>query len=128
MGIALQGEKRSIDFYNMQDKTKLVILKLIHTFIWIFFNAVIFYMLYAAIANKIDKWLWIGYGLFILEGLVLLIFKMFCPLTIMARKYSDSTKDNFDIYLPNWLARHNKLIYMSILAVIAIITIYRIWR
>ncbi|MCB0632840.1 MAG: hypothetical protein KDD15_24045, partial [Lewinella sp.] len=48
------------------------------------------------------------------EGVVLLIFRMFCPLTLIARKYSDSTKDNFDIYLPNWLARHNKLIFTSI--------------
>lgn len=46
----------------------------------------------------------------IMEGITLLIFKFFCPLTILAQKYSNSTKDNFDIYLPNWLARHNKKI------------------
>tara|TARA_R110002049_G_scaffold287608_1_gene469736 strand:- start:16254 stop:16559 length:306 start_codon:yes stop_codon:yes gene_type:complete len=90
---------------------KLLIIKSVHTLIWLFFNVVIFYLLYAIIINKIDIWVWICIGLVILEGFVLLLFKMFCPLTIMARKYSDSTKDNFDIFLPNWLAKNNKLIY-----------------
>jgi hypothetical protein len=67
-----------------------------------------------------------GYGLFILEGIVLVVFKFFCPLTIIARRYSDSTKENFDIYLPNWLAKHNKLIYTSILGVIMALTVYRL--
>ncbi|HWR33677.1 MAG TPA: hypothetical protein VN451_09130 [Chitinophagaceae bacterium] len=110
----------------MNNRKSLTIIKVIHTLIWIFFNVVIFYMLYAVLMNKLDIWLWIGYGLFILEGITLLIFKFFCPLTIMARKYSDSTKANFDIYLPNWLAKHNKLIYTSILGIIFIITVYQL--
>ena len=110
----------------MRNENKLTIIRIIHTMIWLFFNVVIFYMLYAAITNKLDIWLWIGYGLFILEGIILLLFKFFCPLTVMARKYSDSTKANFDIYLPHWLAKYNKLIYTSILAVIMLITIYQL--
>ena len=110
----------------MTGEAKLIFIKTIHTLVWLFFNVVIFYMLYAVIENKLDKWLWIGYGLFLLEGIILLYFKFFCPLTIIARKYSNSTKDNFDIYLPNWLAKYNKLIYTSILGVIIIITIYRL--
>ncbi len=76
--------------------------------------------------KKIDGWLWIGYGFFILEGIILLSFKFVCPLTIIARRYSESSKDNFDIYLPNWLAKYNKIIYASILVIIIIITIYRL--
>lgn len=109
-----------------RDQRKLVIIKVIHTAIWIFFNVVIFYMLYAVLANKIDKWLWIGYGLVIAEGITLLAFKFFCPLTVLARKYSDSTKDNFDIYLPNWLARYTKLIYTSLMIIILVLTIIRL--
>jgi len=103
----------------------LVLIKIIHTLIWVFFNVVIGYLLYAVIFDKIDSWVWIGLGLIFIEGLVLLLFKMKCPLTIVARKYSDSTKDNFDIYLPNWLARYNKEIYTTILMVILAILVYR---
>jgi len=112
----------------MNNETKLNLVKIIHTLIWLCFNVVIFYMLYAVIVNKLDIWLWMGYGLIFLEAIILLLFKFFCPLTIIARKYSDSTKDNFDIYLPNWLAKHNKLIYTAILIVILIITIFQLLR
>lgn len=107
-------------------KDKLILIKIVHTMIWLFFNLVIFYMLYAVIADKLDKWLWIGYGLIIMEGITLVAFKFFCPLTILPRKYSNSTKDNFDIYLPNWLAKYTKLIYSGIVAIILLITIYRL--
>lgn len=110
----------------MNAGSKLILIKTFHTIIWIFFNVLIFYLLYAVITGKIDKWIWIGLGLFVLEGLVLLIFKMKCPLTVIARKYSDSTKDNFDIYLPNWLAKYNKTIYTSILGVIILILVYKL--
>jgi len=105
---------------------RLLIIKIVHTSIWLFFNIVIFYLLYAVIINKIDHWVWICISLVIMEGIVLLLFKMFCPLTIMARKYSDSTKDNFDIFLPNWLAKYNKLIYTSIFLIAVGILIYRL--
>lgn len=59
-------------------------------------------------ARVFDLWLWIGYGFVFLEGITLLTFKFVCPLTLIARKYSNSTKDNFDIYLPNWLAKYTK--------------------
>ena len=110
----------------MNNKSKLIIVKSIHTFIWIFFNVVMFYMLYAVLTNKLDLWLWIGFGLFVLEGITLLLFKFYCPLTLIARKYSDSTKDNFDIYLPNWLAKYTKPIYTTLLVIILLMTLYRL--
>jgi hypothetical protein len=112
----------------MNNDSKLITIKVAHTLIWLFFNAVIFYMLYAALTNKLDAWLWIGYGLFVLEGLVLLMFRNYCPLTVWARRYSDSTQDNFDIYLPNWLAKYNKRIYSTLLAIIFLITLYQLMK
>lgn len=106
--------------------SKLTIIKIGHTIIWIFFNVVIFYLLYAVIVNKIDKLVWIGVSIILMEGMVLLAFRNMCPLTLIARKYSDSSKANFDIYLPNWLAKNNKLIYTSIFIFIIIALIYRI--
>jgi hypothetical protein len=105
---------------------KLTTIKMVHTIIWIFFNIVLFYLFYAAITGYINTWVWVGLGLFVLEGIVLLIFKMTCPLTIMARKYSNSQEDNFDIFLPNWLARNTKLIYSILLAIAICLLLYRL--
>jgi hypothetical protein len=109
----------------MTDNTKLIAVKTVHTLVWIFFNIVIFYLLYAVILGRIDKWIWICLSLIASEGVVLLIFKNVCPITIVARKYSDSSKENFDIYLPNWLAKYNKEIYISIVFLAVLILIYR---
>jgi hypothetical protein len=68
----------------------------------------------------------IGLGCFVVEGLVLLLFKNFCPLTLWARKYSTSTRHNFDIYIPNRLAKYNKIIYSSLLGMVVVILVYRL--
>ena len=106
--------------------SKLILIKTIHTIIWFFFNVVLFYMAYAVIVNKIDRLVWIAVALILLEGVVLLIFSKMCPLTIIARKYSDSANDNFDIYLPNWLAKYNKQIYTTFFIIIVCGLIYRL--
>lgn len=107
-------------------KNNLTTIKIIHTVIWVFFNVVLLYMAYAVIVNEIDKYVWIGIALIIGEGLILLLFKKMCPLTIMARKFSDSQKANFDIYLPEWLAKYNKLIYTTFFVIILFGIAYRV--
>ena len=110
----------------MTESGRLTFIKLIHTTIWLFFNVVIFYFLYAVIVNSIDIRVWICLFIIALEGVVLLLFKNVCPVTIVARKYSQSNKDNFDIYLPNWLAKYNKEIYTTIVFIAVLILIYRL--
>ena len=84
----------------MNNQQKLIFVKALHTAIWVSFNLVIFYMLYASITNKLDARLWLCYDFVLLEGLVLLLFRFTCPLTIVARRYTDEQRHNFDIYLP----------------------------
>jgi uncharacterized membrane protein required for colicin V production len=112
---------------DLTNAQKLLVIKIIHTLVWVFFNVVIFYLLYAVATDRIDKWVWICLGLIVLEGLVLLVFKKMCPITVVARQYSDSQRDNFDIFLPNWLARYNKEIYTSIVAISVLILLYRLF-
>jgi len=57
---------------------------------------------------------------------VLLAFGNQCPLTVMARRYSSSTKANFDIFLPEWLAKYNKQIYTILFLVGIAILVYRL--
>lgn len=109
----------------MNPDNKLFLIKLVHTVIWAFFVVVIFYILYSGITNTVNTYTWIGIILIVGEGITLAIFKMFCPLTLIARKYSDSDRDNFDIFLPNWLAKHNKVIFTSIFVIAVIIVLWR---
>jgi len=108
---------------NLNHK-KLVFIKLLHTSVWIFFNIVLIYLYYAAITNQIGIWFWLGVGAFLMEFLMLIIYGWNCPITFWARNYSDSSRANFDIYLPNWVAKHNKTIYSILIVVLIIIFIY----
>lgn len=121
----LPGLRNKIKLVPMTKAGKLNTIKFIHTIVWIFFNGVIFYLYYAIIKNKIDIRVWVCIGVVLLEGIILAIFKRSCPITIIAQKYSDSTKDNFDIFLPNWLAKYNKLIYTSLFMVSLVILLLR---
>lgn len=83
-------------------------------------------MLYSLIINRLGFLFWLAWGFILLEGLILLIFRWTCPLTLFARKYSSSEKDNFDIYLPNWLAKHTKTIYTGLSIIMLIVTVFRL--
>jgi len=110
----------------MTSSYKLNVIKLLHTLIWFIFVSFIFYILYSGITGKITTFTWIAIFSIVGEGVILIIFKMYCPLTLIARKYSDSQRDNFDIYLPNWLAKHNKTIFTTIYIIGVILVVFRV--
>lgn len=111
---------------HMNDTAKLRAIKIVHTLVWAFFVAVIFYVVYCGIADDVNALTWISIILVFLEGIVLLLFRMFCPLTLWARKYSDSDKENFDIYLPLWLAKYNKQVFTTIFILGLILVLIRV--
>lgn len=100
-------------------------IKLLHTVIWVFFVCIIGYIVQAGITGKVDIYAWAGIGFVILEGVVLLINKGSCPLTPLAARYTENREDNFDIFLPRWLARHNKTIFTTIFVLGVVLVIYR---
>jgi len=89
---------------------KLKTVKLIHTVVWAFF---------AACVAAIPVLAWHGelrraaafIAIVAVEVLVLALNRWSCPLTPLAARFTDDRRDNFDIYLPEWLARHNKRIF-----------------
>jgi hypothetical protein len=85
-------------------------IKLAHTVVWAFFASCILAIPVAAAHSAIR----LALGLIAvvgLEVLVLLLNGFRCPLTAVAARHTPDRQDNFDIYLPLWLARHNKLIF-----------------
>src|ERR1039457_5770034 len=89
---------------------KLRQIKLLHTAIWAVMAASILALPWAGWYRHF-RWAF-RLSLFILgECLVLGLNHGRCPLTDIASRFSDDRADNFDIYLPVWLARNNKSIF-----------------
>jgi hypothetical protein len=87
-----------------------VAIKLLHTVVWLFFVACIIAVPVAGGIHRF-KLAAVLAGLVLLECLVLVLNRWRCPLTDLAASFTPELTPNFDIYLPNWLARHNKTIF-----------------
>lgn len=87
--------------------------KLIHTAVWAFFAGCILALPIAAWLGAFDVAAAL-IGVVLIEVTILLVNRMRCPLTGVAARFTDDRRDNFDIYLPLWLARYNKIIFGSL--------------
>jgi hypothetical protein len=102
-------------------------IKIFHSLIWVVMVAAIFCILYAGITETYNVFLWISLGLMALEGVTLMINKGSCPLTIVAKTTKKDYKDGDDIFLPKWLAIHNKAVFGSLLVLGLLILLYRLF-
>ena len=88
----------------------LTAIKLLHTLIWTFLAAGIVALPIAGVLRRF-RWAAILTGLVLLECGVLALNGGRCPLSDLAARFTDDRAHNFDVYLPNWLAQHNKFIF-----------------
>ena len=92
------------------DRTPLGAIKVLHTIAWVIFAGCILAIPVASWRGEHGVAAWLA-AIVAGEVIVLMFNKMRCPLTAIAARYTDDRRDNFDIYLPESLARHNKLIF-----------------
>ena len=92
------------------DAAALVAVKLVHTIAWAFFVGCILAIPVVSWQGNHSAAAWLAAIVFCEVG-VLVMNGWRCPLTSLAARFTDDRHDNFDIYLPQWLAKHNKLIF-----------------
>ena len=100
--------------------------KLAHTLVWALFAGCIVAIPYFLLQRQLDIAL-VLIGVVSLEVLVLLANRLRCPLTGVAARYTDDRRDNFDIYLPLWLARYNKHIFGTLFGIDILYALF-LWR
>jgi hypothetical protein len=88
----------------------------VHTAIWAILAACILAIPVLGWAEMYRHVVWLT-AIVLLEILILAFNGWQCPLTRVAARHTDNRGDNFDIYLPAWLARHNKLIFGTLFVV-----------
>jgi len=103
----------------------LVAIKIAHTAVWAFFAGCIVGIPLAGIGRQFLTAATLA-GLVLVECAILAVNRGRCPLTDLAARYTTDRADNFDIYLPLWLARHNKTIFGT-LFVAGILFVLGMW-
>ena len=95
---------------------RLVTIKVVHTAIWAFLAGCILALPVAAWQGSFRAAAFLTLVI-LLECCVLAVNGGRCPLTDLAAKYTSDRSPDFDIYMPVWLARHNKTVFGSLFVV-----------
>ena len=88
----------------------LTAIKLLHTVIWAFLATSILALPVVGVLRRF-RWAAILTVIVLLECGLLAVNGGRCPLTDWASQFTVDRNPNFDIYLPNWLAKHNKVVF-----------------
>ena len=107
------------------DGGRLFYVKLVHTVVWAFFAGCVFAIPLLAWSGRLQA-ASILCGVVMVEVLVLAANAWHCPLTPVAARFTTNRRDNFDIFLPEWLARYNKEIFGT-LYVASLVYVAYLW-
>ena len=88
----------------------LLAVKIVHTVVWVFFVLCIAAIPVMTWRGDFRRATWLS-GIVLFEVLVLVVNRWRCPLTPVAARFTEDRRANFDIFLPEWLARYNKEIF-----------------
>jgi hypothetical protein len=88
----------------------LIAIKLLHTLIWAVLAGFILALPVLGIFRRF-RWAAILSAIVWIECLIIVLDGGRCPLTNWAARFTADRSPNFDIYLPTWLAQHNKVIF-----------------
>ena len=99
-------------------------IKALHTAIWLFMATCIAWLPFAALHHQF-RFVAALTAIILAECAVIGLNHGRCPLTDLAARYTTERADNFDIYLPLWLARHNKTIFGTLFVLGLLIVLWQ---
>lgn len=108
----------------MRPSSALRLVRVAHTIVWAFLAGIILAIPVVAWQRRFSLVLGLS-ALVFAEAVVLVLNDMRCPLTTVAARYTDDRSDNFDIYLPLWLARYNKQIFGTLFVAGVLLALFR---
>jgi len=108
----------------MSNEQRLRLVKFAHTAIWAVMAGAIVAIPIAAMLGRFRLAGWLT-ALIVVECAVLGLNKGRCPLTELAARFTSNRAANFDIYLPRWIAQHNKSIFGSLFVAGEMIWLWR---
>jgi hypothetical protein len=104
----------------------LIAVKTIHTAVWAVLVACIVLAPLAAMFGRFG-WSIVLISAVLVECGVLALNKGKCPLTNIAARYTTDRAENFDIFLPRGLARHNKTVFGGLFLAGGVVVLWRWW-
>jgi hypothetical protein len=95
---------------SRREASTLIIIRLFHTVVWAVLAGCVVGLPVVALMNRFD-WAALLTVVVVVECGVVVLNQGQCPVTSLAARYTEDRADNFDIYLPEWLALRNRAIF-----------------
>jgi hypothetical protein len=108
----------------MRPEIALRSIKLLHTAVWLLVALCVMGIPVAGYTGRFRRAAWPA-GVVLIEMLVLACNRLRCPLTDVAARYTEDRADNFDIFLPRWIARHNQGVFGTLFVLGSLFTLAR---
>jgi len=99
-------------------------IKIVHTIVWAFFAGCILAIPVASWHGEHHTAAWLA-AIVAAEVVILSLNEWHCPLTPMAARYTNDRRENFDIYLPEWLAKYDKSIFGTLYSAAVVFALAR---
>jgi polyferredoxin len=107
----------------MKPSTALRTIKLAHTLIWaVLAGCILAIPVFSYAGSFLVSSILIA--VVTLEVMVIVFNRWSCPLTGIAARYTDDRQENFDIYLPLWLAKYNQVIFGTLFVAGVLYTLF----
>ncbi len=108
----------------MSPELSLVLIKTVHTAIWAVMAIAVLSIPVLALRGQFRR---VGSltAMILAECAVLALNHGRCPLTDIAARFTSVRSANFDIYLPPWLAEHNKTIFGALFVAGELVWLWR---
>ena len=108
--------------------TSIFFIKLIHTFIFVFFSVCIGIVVFSAITGQISVITWSAFILVLLETAVFVGNGWRCPLTNYAEKLGATNGSVADLFVPVWFAKRLPVIAGTIFGLASLVILIRSLR
>jgi hypothetical protein len=104
------------------------LVKVVHTIAFYMMSAVLLMMVYEVVVDRITLITWNAAGLFLAEGIVLLLNRGRCPLTSLAESLGASSGQITDLFLPKWFADQIFKVYGAVFVASLALLVIRLVR
>ena len=101
-------------------------IKTVHTLIFIFIIIWVGIVFFTLLLDKISMLTWVGIGFMLLEGLILLISRWQCPLTVYAENLGADDGSVTRILLPGFIATRTFKIFATISVICFLMLLVRL--
>jgi hypothetical protein len=94
-----------------------VMVKSVHTVIFLGMAACVFHVLYAGVTGRVSTLTMVSIAVILFEGFVLLVNHGRCPLTDLAESLGSGHGSVSDIFLPAWFTPHIPAVFSTLFAI-----------